>query len=74
MDRAFMMREMPKVLEHLHYRIIDVSSITEIGVRHNKKLIEQCPKKEAAHTARSDILESIAQLKWYQENYLKQPE
>lgn len=73
MDRAFMMREMPKVLEHLHYRIIDVSTLTEIGKRHNSELISKLPKKKEAHTARSDILESIAQLKWYQDNYLVQP-
>lgn len=74
MDRAFMMREMPKALEHLHYRIIDVSSITEFGKRHNFNLIKKCPKKKEAHTARADILESIAQLKWYRDNYFVQPE
>ena len=74
MDRAFMMREMPKVLDHLHYRLIDVSTITEIGKRHNMDLISKLPKKKEAHTARSDILESIAQLKWYQDHYLVQPE
>jgi len=73
MDRAFMMREMPKVLEHLHYRLIDVSTLTEIGKRHNPNVISQLPKKKEAHTARSDILESIAQLKWYQDHYLVQP-
>ncbi|CAM9022722.1 unnamed protein product [Wickerhamomyces anomalus] len=46
MDRAFMMREMPNVLEHLHYRLIDVSTITEIGKRHNMDLISKLPKKK----------------------------
>jgi oligoribonuclease len=70
MDRAFMMREMPKVLDHLHYRIIDVSSFYELGRRHNNELISKCPKKKNSHTARDDILESIAQLKWYRDNYM----
>jgi oligoribonuclease len=70
MDRAFMMREMPKVLDHLHYRIIDVSSFYELGRRHNNELMSKCPKKKNSHTARDDILESIAQLKWYRDNYM----
>lgn len=73
MDRAFMMRELPTVLEHLHYRIIDVSSIYEFGQRHNPELIKKIPKKREAHTAKADILESIAQLKWYRDNYLISP-
>lgn len=70
MDRAFMMREMPSVLDHLHYRIIDVSSFFELGRRHNNELVSKCPRKRNSHTARDDILESIAQLKWFRENYL----
>lgn len=71
MDRIFMVREFPKVIDHLFYRIIDVSSIFEVGKRHNPRLINCCPKKKGLHTARSDILESIAQLKWYRDHYLK---
>lgn len=71
MDRFFMMKEFPKVIEHLHYRNIDVSTIMEIGYRHNPDLMKWQPKKKGSHTARSDILESIAQLKWYREHYLK---
>ena len=66
-----MMKEFPKVIEHLHYRNIDVSTIMEIGYRHNPDLMKWQPKKKGSHTARSDILESIAQLKWYREHYLK---
>jgi oligoribonuclease len=73
MDRAFMAREFPKVLDFLHYRIVDVSTIKEIGYRHNPQLMLNAPKKKLAHTARSDIEESIAELKWYYNNYLKGP-
>ncbi|KAL6452488.1 REX2 Oligoribonuclease [Candida maltosa Xu316] len=71
MDRFFMMKEFPEVHEHLHYRNVDVSSIMEFGYRHNPSLMKLCPKKKGAHTARSDILESIEQLKWYRQYYLK---
>lgn len=73
MDRIFMVREMPKVVNYLFYRIIDVSTIMEVGKRHNPELIEKCPHKKSAHTAKSDILESIEQLRWYRDNYLVQP-
>ncbi|KAK6198026.1 oligoribonuclease mitochondrial precursor [Scheffersomyces amazonensis] len=74
MDKFFMMKEFPKVIEHLHYRVMDVSTIMEFGFRHNPKLMKVAPKKETLHTARSDILESINQLKWYKENYFKSEE
>lgn len=71
MDKFFMMREFPQVIEHLHYRLVDVSSIMEVGKRHNPDLMDLCPRKKGSHTARSDIVESINQLKWYKENYLR---
>ncbi|ODQ82093.1 hypothetical protein BABINDRAFT_160288 [Babjeviella inositovora NRRL Y-12698] len=71
MDRVFMIREFPKIIEYLHYRIIDVSSIMEVGWRHNPRLMMCFPKKHQAHTAKADILESIDQLRWYWNNYLK---
>ncbi|AJV50634.1 RNA exonuclease [Saccharomyces cerevisiae RM11-1a] len=74
MDRLFMVREFPKVIDHLFYRIVDVSSIMEVARRHNPALQARNPKKEAAHTAYSDIKESIAQLQWYMDNYLKPPQ
>lgn len=74
MDKFFMMKEFPQVIEHLHYRLVDVSSIMEVGKRHNPQLMKACPRKNGAHTAKSDILDSIAQLRWYRENYLRGPE
>lgn len=73
MDKFFMMKEFPKVIDHLHYRLIDVSTIMEFGYRHNQPLMKCFPKKQGSHTAKSDILESIAQLKWYRDNYFKSP-
>lgn len=71
MDKFFMMKEFPEVINHLHYRLVDVSSIMEVGFRHNPALMRLFPKKKGSHTAKSDILESINQLRWYRENYLR---
>ncbi|OUM51381.1 hypothetical protein BVG19_g476 [[Candida] boidinii] len=73
MDRLFMLHEMPKVIDYMTYRIIDVSSIMEVSRRHNTKLHSLLPSKVTAHTAKSDILESIAHLKFYYDFYLKNP-
>lgn len=71
MDRLFMIREFPRVIDHLFYRIIDVSSIMEVARRHNPQLSKVSYKKKGAHTAKADILESIEQLKFYQNHYFK---
>ncbi|ODV82739.1 hypothetical protein CANARDRAFT_185598, partial [[Candida] arabinofermentans NRRL YB-2248] len=71
MDRLFMIREMPKVIDFLMYRIIDVSSFMEFSKRHNTKVQALLPPKIGSHTAKSDILESIGQMKFYRDVYLK---
>lgn len=71
MDKFFMMKEFPSVIEHLHYRLVDVSTIMEVGFRHNPQLMKMFPKKQGNHTAKLDILESINQLRWYRDNYLR---
>lgn len=72
-DKLFLMREFPEVNDYLHYRIVDVSSLKEIGIRHNPQLVRQHPPKKMKHTAREDILESIDELRWYYNNYLIPP-
>ncbi|CCF56523.1 hypothetical protein KAFR_0B02250 [Kazachstania africana CBS 2517] len=74
MDRLFMLKEFPTVIDHLFYRLIDVSTIMEVSRRHNPDLASVFPKKETAHTAKKDILESIEQLRWYMKHYLKNTE
>ncbi|KAK6458355.1 ribonuclease H-like domain-containing protein [Scheffersomyces xylosifermentans] len=74
MDKIFLMKDMPQVTNHLHYRLVDVSTIMEFGRRHNPELMKCCPKKVGAHTAKADILESIAQLEWYRDFYFKDKE
>lgn len=71
MDRLFMLKEFPRVIDHLFYRLVDVSSIMEVCSRHNPVLARLAPRKKQTHTAKSDILESIEQLRWYRSHYLK---
>ncbi|CCG25017.1 Rex2 3'-5' RNA exonuclease [Candida orthopsilosis Co 90-125] len=71
MDKFFMMKQFPKVIDYLHYRVVDVSTIMEFGQRHAPTLMSYSPGKKGAHTAKADILESIEQLKWYRQYYFK---
>lgn len=68
-DRAFLRKEpYYKVTSHLHHRILDVSSLKEAARRWCPKgVIRGAPVKEGLHEARADILESIAEAKYYKE-------
>jgi oligoribonuclease len=68
-DKAFLACEpYAKVLEHLHYRILDVSSLKEAARRWGSdELLQQVPVKKEVHLARDDILESIEEIKFYKE-------
>ena len=68
-DRGFLAQGPYRaVLEHLHYRILDVSSFKE-GVRRwgGRELLERVPGKREVHLARDDILESIAEARFYRD-------
>jgi oligoribonuclease len=62
-DRQFLQKEMPRLVEYLHYRMIDVSTIKELSRRWYPN--EKTFSKKAAHLALDDILESIEELKFY---------
>ena len=66
-DRAFLARDMPQLIEHLHSRIIDVSSIKELSRRWYPRVYFNAPKKGGGHRALADITESIAELRYYRE-------
>ncbi len=68
-DRRFLERWMPAVAEYLHYRVIDVSTVKELALRWYPEL-ERFPKGQA-HRARDDILESIAELRFYRERVFR---
>ncbi|WP_199423943.1 oligoribonuclease [Actinotalea solisilvae] len=64
-DKTFLDRDMPGLVEHLHYRIIDVSSIKELARRWYPRIYFASPEKTGGHRALADILESIDELRYY---------
>ena len=64
-DRGFLAREMPRFDAHLHYRMIDVSSIKELCRRWYPRTYYGQPAKGLAHRALADIKESIRELDYY---------
>nr|WP_134004775.1 oligoribonuclease [Streptomyces sp. 846.5] len=66
-DRGFLARDMSALESHLHYRIVDVSSIKELARRWYPRTYYNSPKKQGNHRALADIRESIAELKFYRE-------
>jgi oligoribonuclease len=66
-DRGFLARDMPTLEAHLHYRIVDVSSIKELARRWYPRAYFNAPKKTGNHRALGDIRDSIAELRYYRE-------
>ncbi|PWJ47209.1 oligoribonuclease [Quadrisphaera granulorum] len=66
-DRGFLARDMPELDDHLHYRIIDVSSIKELARRWYPRAYFAAPAKAGGHRALADIHESITELKYYRQ-------
>ncbi|WP_285588539.1 oligoribonuclease [Herbidospora sp. NBRC 101105] len=64
-DRSFLARDMPVVDNHLHYRMIDVSSIKELARRWYPRVYFASPEKQGGHRALADITESIRELRYY---------
>lgn len=64
-DRGFLARDMPELDNHLHYRVIDVSSFKELVKRWYPKVYYGAPAKTGNHRALGDILDSIAELRYY---------
>ncbi|MBE9610683.1 oligoribonuclease [Chitinilyticum piscinae] len=71
-DRRFMARWMPKLEDWFHYRNLDVSTLKELCKRWVPELHSQF-KKQGKHTALADIYESIDELKFYREHFLRVP-
>jgi len=64
-DRMFLARDMPEVIDYLHYRIIDVSTIKELARRWYPRAYFQAPAKNGGHRALGDIRDSINELRYY---------
>jgi oligoribonuclease len=66
-DRSFIARDMADLDRHLHYRIVDVSSIKELARRWYPRVYYNAPAKTGNHRALADIRESIRELRYYRQ-------
>ncbi len=66
-DRGFLARYLPELDEHMHYRLIDVSTIKELARRWYPRSYFNAPAKTGGHRALADIRESIAELRYYRD-------
>ncbi|PKO84314.1 MAG: oligoribonuclease [Betaproteobacteria bacterium HGW-Betaproteobacteria-11] len=69
-DRRFMARYMPQLEAWFHYRNLDVSTLKELCKRWKPELAKGL-KKHGRHEALADILESIEELRYYRDNFLR---
>ena len=69
-DRRFLVKYMPKLEAFFHYRNLDVSTLKELARRWAPEVMEGF-KKKGTHQALDDIIESIEELKYYREHFLK---
>lgn len=69
-DRRFLARHMPVLEAYFHYRNLDVSTLKEL-VKRWKPAIAGGFAKEGKHTALADIYESIEEMKYYREHFIK---
>ena len=66
-DRRFLAIYAPEIENYLHYRSVDVSTIKELVRRWYPDVAGHAPDKDSAHRALADILESVAELRYYRE-------
>jgi oligoribonuclease len=64
-DKVFLTKQMPELVDYLHYRIIDVSSIKELSKQWFPRAYFQAPAKHGGHRALGDIIDSIIELQYY---------
>lgn len=69
-DRRFLYRYMPMLEDYFHYRNLDVSTLKELAARWAPDLQKGFHKK-STHQALDDIIESIEEMKYYREHFIK---
>jgi len=69
-DRRFLARTMPRLEAYFHYRNVDVSTLKELARRWKPDILAGF-RKVQAHTALADIEESIDELAYYREHFLR---
>jgi oligoribonuclease len=70
-DRRFLVRYMPELAAFFHYRNLDVSTLKELAKRWRPKLLESI-FKESKHLALDDVYDSIAELRFYREHFIRE--
>ncbi|CAI4226425.1 unnamed protein product [Auanema sp. JU1783] len=71
MDKLFIQKYMPRLANHFHYRLVDVSTIKELSRRWYPHELKSAPAKAMTHRALDDIRESINELKYYRTSVFK---
>ncbi len=69
-DRRFLYRAMPRLENYFHYRNLDVSTLKELAARWALDVYKGFDK-ESTHQALDDIIESIDELKYYRQHFIK---
>ena len=69
-DRRFLARWMPALEDYFHYRNLDVSTLKELARRWKPDLMKGVPK-EGKHEALADVYESIAELRYYRQHFIR---
>ena len=72
-DRRFLARCMPELEAFFHYRNLDVSALKELVARWAPDIAKGLTKNNN-HLALDDIKDSIAELKYYREHFIRLPE
>ena len=67
-DRRFLHRLMPRLEQHFHYRNLDVSTLKELARRWAPQVLAGL-RKQSAHTALSDVRDSIDELRFYRTHF-----
>lgn len=70
-DRKFLTKWMPNLEKYFHYRNLDVSTLKILAKRWRPDIIKEAGKKKSKHLALSDIHDSIEELRYYREHFLK---
>lgn len=69
-DRRFLARHMPQLEAYFHYRNLDVSTLKELMKRWKPELATGLTK-HGKHEALADVYESIEEMKYYREHFIK---
>jgi len=71
MDKRFLDKYCPGFMGHLHYRLVDVSTLKELCRRWQPDTFSKAPAKKGSHRALDDIRESLEELRYYRANMFK---